>query len=90
MKYICEVESCDNEADFRDEMDSQICEEHMIQDMEETGNDPECYEAICECGNCGFWNENLVDVPGRGQCGKHKNKGQITKCFEHCPNYKKK
>lgn len=88
-KAICEVESCDNEAEYFDEMDNRICEEHMNQDMEETGNGPECYETICECSNCGFWHEKLVAEPSRGQCEHRKNKGQITKCIEHCPYHEK-
>jgi len=42
----CGIESCDNEAEYFDEMDNRICEEHMQQDMEETGNDPSCYEKM--------------------------------------------
>ena len=45
-KPICEVESCDNEAEYYDDTDNRICEEHMHQDIEETGNDPSGYERI--------------------------------------------
>jgi hypothetical protein len=37
-----------------------------------------------ECGTCNYWNEGLVDVPGRGQCMKPKGRGEITKAFEDC------
>lgn len=30
---ICEVESCENDAEFYDYMGSKICDEHKIQDM---------------------------------------------------------
>ena len=31
----CEIESCENEAEFYDYMDSKICDEHRIQAMAE-------------------------------------------------------
>ena len=35
MEDKCEVESCENEAEFYDYMGSKICDEHRIQAMEE-------------------------------------------------------
>jgi hypothetical protein len=90
MGKTCEVESCDNEAEYYDEMDNLLCEEHMYQDMEETEGDPSDYEKIEECGDCKYWNEKLVDVPARGQCMHPKNRGQVTKINEGCPKYEKK
>ncbi len=46
MKDICEIESCNNKAEYFDELDNRICEEHMHQDMEETGNESSDYERI--------------------------------------------
>lgn len=46
MKDICEIESCSNKAEYFDELDNRICEEHMYQDMEETGNESSDYERI--------------------------------------------
>jgi hypothetical protein len=43
---ICEVESCEEEACYYDEMDNMLCSNHMEQDMNETGNKPEYYESI--------------------------------------------
>ena len=46
MSICCEVESCNNEAEFWDETDNKICGDHMKQDMDETGNDSSCYKTI--------------------------------------------
>lgn len=46
MEDICEAESCNNKAEYYDETDNRICEEHMHQDMEETGNESSDYERI--------------------------------------------
>ena len=46
MADICEIESCNNKAEYWDEMDNMLCGEHMEQDMEETGGDASCYREI--------------------------------------------
>lgn len=44
----CEVESCNNEAEYYDHMDNQVCEEHMNQDIEEGTSESDDYEKIEE------------------------------------------
>ena len=50
MKDGCEVESCNNKAEYYDELDNRICAEHMLQDIEETGNESSDYELINNIG----------------------------------------
>ncbi len=45
-KNKCDTVGCDNEAEWYDELDNQICTDCMMQDIEETGNSAEDYEDI--------------------------------------------
>jgi len=42
----CGVESCTNEAEFIDDMDNYVCEEHMERTIEEDGKEPEDFESV--------------------------------------------
>ncbi|CAH9013380.1 conserved hypothetical protein [Vibrio phage 417E50-1] len=44
----CESMSCDNDAEFFDIMQNQICEECMNREIESEGGEQEDYEVICD------------------------------------------
>ena len=44
----CDSECCTEKAEFRDEMENPLCENHMHQDMEEWGLSPDDFERITD------------------------------------------
>ncbi len=61
MKNPCEVESCNNKAEYYNEMDNRICEEHMLQDIEETGNSSSDYERMNSTGRYNIENKKTKE-----------------------------
>lgn len=49
---MCDVVGCEQDAEFYDNMDNELCRDCMERDMEENGKEPEDYEEFTEGTKC--------------------------------------